>query len=208
MGDPLPSAAAERWSETWHLAGAESPPGLLEEILERHAEPHRHYHTLEHVMECLGWAEASRAIQTEPAAVDLALWFHDAVYEPLDGHNEARSSRLAEERLTGILPADVVGMIGSAILDTRHREAPTSPVGEVVVDADLAILGSEPERYERYRKAVREEYRLVPGMLYRRRRAAILRVFLERPAIYRTEWFRERLEARARENLERELAEL
>ena len=72
----------------------------------------------------------------------------------------------------------------------------------LVVDVDLSILGREPSDFERYEKAVREEYKWVPGPLFRRKRIAILQSFLDRPVIYGTDYFRELYETQARVNLE------
>lgn len=188
--------------------GKEPPAGLFDDLVARYGEPGRHYHDLAHVLDCLEKAAATREIQDDPAAVDLALWFHDAVYDPRRSDNEERSAALSKEALVGPLGAERAARVAELVLATRHRAPPPPGDAAVVVDADLSMLGAEPERFEAYQEAIRREYAWVPGFLYRRRRARLLRSFLARERIFTTEPFRERYEARARENLERVLAAL
>lgn len=206
--DGARAQAESRWRETWEWVGEPAPAGLLDDLRARHAEPRRHYHTLDHVLDCLEKAAATRDIQSDPAAADLALWFHDAVYDPRRSDNEERSAALAEAALAGPLGEERAAGVAKLILATRHRGAPPPGDAAVVVDADLSILGADPERFDAFQEAIRREYSWVPGFLYRRRRARILRSFLERDPIFATEPFRERYEARARENLERAMKTL
>ncbi|MBI2922085.1 MAG: hypothetical protein HYY18_13450 [Planctomycetes bacterium] len=94
-----------------------------------------------------------------------------------------------------------VGRVVALILATRHAEAPSDPDARWLVDIDLGILGADPEAYRRYETAIRREYRLVPGLLFRRKRAELLEGFLARPRLYLTDHFHARLEAPARRNL-------
>lgn len=198
----------QRWRETWALLGRPAPGDRLPDLVRRYGEPHRHYHTLEHVLDCLGRSADCRELQARPGLVDLALWYHDAVYDPHRRDNEARSAELAAAALATELPASDATAVRELILDTRHDRAPGSADGAVVADLDLAILGATPARFDAYTQAIRREYAFVPSPLYRRRRAKLLRGFLERPWIYATESFRERYEAQARANLARELEAL
>ena len=206
--DGARARAETRWRETWEPLGKEPPAGLFDDLLARYGEPGRHYHDLGHVLDCLEKAAATREIQDDPAAVDLALWFHDAVYDPRRSDNEERSAVLSEEALAGPLGEERAARVAELVLATRHRAPPPPGDAAVVVDADLSMLGAEPERFEAYQEAIRREYAWVPGFLYRRRRAKLLRSFLARERIFSTEPFHERYEARARENLERALAAL
>jgi predicted metal-dependent HD superfamily phosphohydrolase len=188
------------------MVGAPAPAGLLDDLVARHGEPGRSYHTLAHVLDCLEKTAITREIQDDPAAVELALWFHDAVYDPRRSDNEERSAALAEEALARPLGGERAARVAELVLATRHRAPPPPGDAAVVVDADLSILGAAPDAYDAYAEAVRREYSWVPGFLYRRRRAKVLRSFLARDRIFTTEPFHERYEARARANLERALA--
>ena len=136
----------------------------------------------------------------------LALWFHDAVYEPKRSDNEARSA----ERGAAVLAAagaagELIERFRELVMATRHEARPGSADARLLVDIDLAILGAGPERFAEYEAQVRKEYAHVPEFLFRIARSRILEQFLARPAIYSTPRFKDRFEAQARANLLRSL---
>jgi predicted metal-dependent HD superfamily phosphohydrolase len=143
----------------------------------------------------------------DPVAIELALWYHDAVYDPLASDNEERSAALAAAELEGLVPA-VAPSVTTLILATKHQAVPTSSDAQYMVDIDLAVLGAPVEAFERYEAGVRREYRRVPRLLFNRSRRQILQGFLDRPAIYSTLYFHDRLEGTARANLTRSIGRL
>jgi predicted metal-dependent HD superfamily phosphohydrolase len=177
------------------------PTELLERLVARYAEPQRHYHVWSHVEACL--RARRELIESPPPEVDLALLFHDAIYEPLAPDNEERSAALLrdEGRTFGLAP-DLVERAAALVLATAHREPPTGAAA-IVVDADLSILGSEPTVFAAYEQAVRREYAMIDDASYATGRARILRRFMERPTLYATARGRELWEAAARRNLAR-----
>jgi predicted metal-dependent HD superfamily phosphohydrolase len=165
---------------------------LVSELTERHAEPHRRYHTAEHVGEVL--AEIDRLggslTPADRAGCDLAAHFHDAIYDvhASAGASEAASADLARERLEHLrVDAVIVHEVDRLVrLTAGHRVAPDDVTGAVLVDADLWILSSEPERYDRYAADVRVEYAHVPDELWVAGRDAVLGSFIESiDALYR-----------------------
>lgn len=193
----------DRWIA---LAGAETQ-SLGEELMARYGEPHRRYHTREHLAAVLDlvdeWADAA----SDPDAVRLAAWFHDAVYDPERGDNEERSERLARRMLADTdLATERVEEVARLVLLTKtHGPAAGDANGQVLCDADLSILGSDPARYAAYAAAVREEYGFVPDDLFVAGRADVLSGLLELPSLYSTPAAKDRFEAAARRNLETEL---
>jgi predicted metal-dependent HD superfamily phosphohydrolase len=183
------------------------PEALGAELLRRYAEPHRRYHTTEHLAEVLDHVDELAGEADDAGAVRLAAWFHDAVYDPTRGDNEERSAVLAERMLADTdLPAATVAEVARLVrLTTTHDPAEGDRDGAVLCDADLAILAAVPERYAAYAAAVREEYAAVPDEAFRAGRAEILRNLLGLPALFRTAYGRERWEAAARHNLQIEL---
>lgn len=167
---------------------------ILDLLKVRYAEPQRRYHTLEHIEHCLEEFDPRQA--REPEAVELAIWFHDAVYDTRRAENEERSAEL----LLALMPE--AKSAARLILATKHHRAST-PDEALLVDVDLAILGQPEARFDLYERQIREEYAWVPEPIFRQKRAAILRGFLDRPFIYGTEPFRARYEAAARRNLSR-----
>lgn len=172
-----------------------------------YTEPHRHYHTLEHVGEMLRVVGRLKG----DAAVQLAVWYHDAVYDPKAKDNEARSGELAERELAALgLPADVTTHVGDLVRSTAHFDGTTfaGPAFDTLHDADLAILGASEVRYVRYAADIRREYGWVPEADYRDGRRKVLESFLARPRIYRTDALFTEGEEAARRNLAAEIATL
>jgi len=200
-----------RFEATWRGLGATGPCGeVLHALRAAHDEPHRAYHGARHVAACLHHLDRPevRALATRIHEVDAAIWFHDAVYDTRASDNEARSAAMAEEALGrgGVDPA-VVARIARLVLATRDH-ASYDADSALVIDVDLSILGEAPEIYARFEEEIRQEYAWVDAPLYVAGRAAVLRRFLDRPAIYATSYFRERLDARARDNLRAALVAL
>lgn len=198
-----------RWKAAWEELGVKFTPALravFDELIARYSEPHRKYHTVRHLDECFEKLAEIRPLAEHPAEVEVALWFHDAIYEKRSDQNEAKSAELAEATvLNAGGPADSAKRISDLIMATRHAAVPQDNDAKVLVDVDLSILGESPERFDEYEGQVREEYSWVPEFLFKRERRKILEEFLARPVIFNTNPFRERYEAQARVNLERSL---
>lgn len=193
-------------------------PELGEELLERWAEPHRHYHSPTHLASVLAAvARLERAGELAGPAGDaartvrLASWFHDAVYAGAGaaGDDEEASAVLAEERLAPLLEAAEVAEVARLVrLTASHDPDDGDVAGAVLVDADLEVLGRAPTAYARYAEQVRRDFSHVPDDAFRRGRAAVLRRLLDRPRLYRTTSGRELWEDAARRNLREELCRL
>jgi len=203
-------------AEWWATISAAVPSGVserdsdraFEELLGRYREAHRHYHTVKHLSSVLATAEellASVSV-TDPTVVRLALFFHDAVYDPRSTTNETGSAEVARRTLgeLGVDQArlDVVAALVEAT--ASHHNIGGDHARAVVNDADLAILGASPAVYGAYVNGVRSEYSHVEDAAWRIGRSAVLGGFLDRVAIYATEPMRTH-EARARANLAAEL---
>jgi predicted metal-dependent HD superfamily phosphohydrolase len=189
------------------LARWPGPETIAADLLRRYAEPHRRYHTTEHLAAVLDRVDDLLAETHDADAVRLAAWFHDAVYDPVRDDNEERSAVLAERMLAETdLPAGTVAEVARLVrLTTTHDPAEGDRDGAVLCDADLAILAAPPDGYAAYAAAVREEYAAVPDEVFREGRAGVLRSLLELPALFRTAPGRARWEEAARHNLRTEL---
>lgn len=192
-----------QWRQTWHDLGLPQPAGaVFDQLLARYREPHRAYHTVQHLTECLALLDELRSVAQEPAVIELALWYHDAVYWPRRSDNELASAALARTDLEAAgAPVSLIEAVSAMILATTHQAAPLVGDTGILIDIDLAILGAEPARFAEYERQIRTEYSWVPGFLFRRKRAAVLAGFLARPEIYQTPLLHNRIEQRARQNL-------
>lgn len=180
--------------------------GLLGWLLQRWSEPHRRYHDLRHLDECLDALDLLGAGQAER----LAAWFHDVVYEGVTGHDERRSAALGRSWLRRAqVPAEVVAEVERLVLMTiEHDPAVGDTPAELLSDADLAILGAEPGRYRQSVADIRVEYARFDDEQWRTGRSQVLQGFLTRPHIFRSPLGQRRWEDRARSNIGLELASL
>lgn len=198
------------WLLTLRAAGATADePGAVRagaQLLSRWRQPHRRYHDAEHLAEVLDAVDVLADLAADPVTVRLAAWFHDAVYDGRPGDDEEASAELAGQLLGALgVHADRVAQVARLVrLTTRHDPGPDDPDGQVLCDADLAILAAPAERYTRYVEAVRQEYAQVPDDAFRVGRAAVLER-LARGQLYRTGRAHDRWDAAARSNLATEL---
>jgi predicted metal-dependent HD superfamily phosphohydrolase len=182
---------------------------VFDRLVGAHSEPHRSYHTLEHLAEMFKVAGKLADAATDLAAVQLAIWFHDAVYDPRAIDNEERSAALAVELLgPRRIPAETLSHVAAMIRATVHSAGEVDADTAVLLDADLAILSAEERRYARYAADVRKEYAWVDDTAYRTGRTKVLEGFLNRPRIYRTDRMHAAAEDAARANLRAEIGRL
>ncbi|MBA8793988.1 putative metal-dependent HD superfamily phosphohydrolase [Friedmanniella endophytica] len=183
---------------------------LAEDLLDRYAEPHRSYHTAEHLAAVLTRIDEFAVRDNDLYTVRLAAWFHDAVYQlkGLEISNEEASARLATRELgrRGFDQEDINEVGRLVRLTETHQPGPSDRDGTLLCDADLAVLGSDPDGYARYREAVRAEYPQLDDATFAAGRLAVLQRFGGRQ-VFRTTAGR-RLERAAQTNLEAEAREL
>ncbi len=163
-----------------------------------YAEPHRTYHNATHIKAVYHALEV-RGLMT--LALALAVWGHDLVYNPAAKDNEEQSAEifgvwLGAQGASAQLLADVRRLI----LATKHTDPASQRDEALLIDADLSILGADAKAFKQYNKAIRQEYKQVPSLLYKVGRRKILKSFLARPQIFCTPEFAG-LELQARVNL-------
>lgn len=200
-----------RWTQA--LLGARgaadgpAPEAYAERLLACWAEPQRRYHTTDHLVAVLDHVDTLAGHADDPDLVRLAAWFHDAVYLPDRSENEERSARLAERALpeAGLSDRATAEVARLVRLTVTHDPDHGDRNGQVLCDADLAILAAAPEVYAAYASAVREEYAFVPDEAFRDGRAGVLRQLLGLPLLFHTPYGQREWEQRARHNLAVEL---
>lgn len=197
--------------DRYRVAPADAGP-VFDLLAAAYSAPDRYYHNLDHLVEMFRTAGRLATITDDPAPLHLAIWFHDAVYDPRAKDNEYRSADLAEILLAPVgVPQSALDRVKQLVMATAHL-AYNRPPGDretaVLLDADLAILGADEERYRNYAVAVRNEYAWVPDPEYRAGRAKVLEHFLSRPRIFWTETMFAEGEQTARANLRAELLDL
>jgi predicted metal-dependent HD superfamily phosphohydrolase len=204
------SALLHSWTELLTPFGA-SPNAILAafaDIRASYTSPERHYHTLGHVHAMLNLVRMLAGSETP--ALPLAVWFHDVIYDTRANDNEEKSAAQARRVLERLgVPETIVRETERLILLTKtHVPAIEDRSGQVLIDADLAILGAPEAEYDAYARAIREEYAWVQEEMYRTGRRAVLETFIRRPRIYGTDEMFAQREEPARRNLRREIHSL
>ncbi|RZL95548.1 MAG: N-methyl-D-aspartate receptor NMDAR2C subunit [Variovorax sp.] len=191
------------WVDAWRALGVAVPDNALyAELQARYREPHRAYHTLQHLDECLDGLAGERGNAGSPAEIALALWFHDAIYDVHRHDNEERSADWASQSLRAASVApEAEQRVHALVMATRHHAQPEGADAQLLVDIDLSILGAPPERFAEYERQIRVEYAHVPPEVFEPRRRIILGGFLARNPLYLTPSIRGQRETQARINL-------
>lgn len=179
------------------------------EIEQHYSEEGRHYHTLTHLEGLYKELLPHKEHIEDWDVLMFTLFYHDVIYVATQGDNEEQSALFAEQRLGSLeLTRERVRHCMAQIIATRTHQVSFDNDTNLFIDADLSILGQPADIYDKYAAQVRQEFRFYPDALYNPGRTNVLRHFLGMEHIYKTAAFREKYDAAARENLERELAGL
>ncbi|MBC9228630.1 metal-dependent hydrolase [bacterium SPL81] len=189
------------WFELHQHYHFSEPQKIFNKLIVAYSEKQRAYHTVQHLYECLVLLESIRVDLNDANAVALALWFHDAVYEPQAKDNELKSAELFEQYLAQDLSIDIVEKIKRWIIATQKHEATDELDLQFLLDIDLAILAASPERFEEYEQQIQQEYAWVDPDVYSIKRKQVLAHFYQTEPLYQTEYFQQNFEQRAKSNL-------
>lgn len=195
------SILEKSWFELHQHYHFSEPQKVFNKLIAAYSEKQRAYHTLQHLYECLVLVDSIRADLIDADAVALALWFHDAVYDPQAKDNELKSAELFEQYLAQDLSFDIVQKIKRWILVTQKHEATNELDLQFLLDIDLAILAASPERFTEYEQQIQQEYAWVYPDIYLIKRKQVLAHFYQTEPLYQTEYFQQNFEQRAKENL-------
>ena len=199
----------ERWLNLMESFGFNQNNDVFNALITSYQEKHRKYHTGEHINATLKHFDYVKGQFKEPKLVELALWFHDVIYQPFSTSNEADSAQWAKQFLhENNASQESQGLIVKLIMATLHAAESTSKDEALLVDIDLSILGAKEDVYRQFATDIRFEYKRVPYFLYKKKRKEVLRSFLDRRTVYQTPYFTEKLESQARVNMELELDRL
>ena len=193
----------DRWRALCASLGARDPDPEYTRLLRAWRSWGRRYHTLAHLAACLAELDGVRRLAQSPTEVELALWYHDAVYRTWRADNESLSAGMAHAFVRAVAGEEAADRVRDLVLATAHQAHSPVEDAALVVDIDLSILGKLAAEYDEFEKNVRREYWWVPRRRFAQARRRILGSFLERPFIYNWPEFRERYETAARSNLQR-----
>jgi predicted metal-dependent HD superfamily phosphohydrolase len=198
------------WQSLWQNLDLVPPNNLLAELQAAYAQPERFYHNQQHLQECLSLLAEVEHLAKQPQQIALALYFHDAVYDPQAYDNEAQSAAWAAHVLKSSGASLVlIARIKQLIMATQHHVVDGDDNdAKLLLDIDLAILGQDSARFSEYEQQIKQEYTWVADEAFKQGRGQVLTSFLQREWIYQSEYFRSRLEQQARLNIQAALASL
>lgn len=189
------------WFELHQYYHFSEPQKVFNKLIAAYSEKQRAYHTLQHLYECLVLFESIRADLNDANAVELALWFHDVVYDPQAKDNELKSAELFEQYLAQDLSIDIVQKIKQWIIATQKHESTNELDLQFLLDIDLAILAASPARFAEYEQQIQQEYAWVDPDFYSIKRKEVLAHFYQTESLYQTEHFQKSFERKAKSNL-------
>lgn len=179
---------------------------LWHEIEQSYSGKNRHYHNMQHLSHLLTQITEVKEQFLQWDVVLFSLYYHDIVYKTTKSDNEAKSAALAVKRMRGLgVPNEMIESCEKQILATKSHQLNDNSDTNLFTDADLSILGVNWEDYVTYYQSVRKEYAVYPDFMYRPGRKKVLEHFLKMPKIYKTDYFFEKFELQARQNMEREI---
>jgi predicted metal-dependent HD superfamily phosphohydrolase len=196
------------WERCVPVPRARSAEDVYRDLEGHYSHPNRHYHDLRHIGACLKHFDAINGQLTRPDAVEMALWFHDAVYQPDADDNERRSAELFLGLAEGGADSSFLEVVRDLVMMTAHPSKPTSVDEQFTVDIDLASFGLPWEVFIRLGELVRNEF---PHLSDRDFESVQLQFFEElagQPYFFFTDFFRSRYEAAAQSNLRRRITQL
>ena len=176
---------------------------IYNDLRSHYRESHRAYHTFEHIKACFYHLDNIILSLENPFCVELALWFHDIIYDPKSASNELDSAEYASVQLQKLnLSTKLIKQVHSLILLTAHPSYPQTSDEKILIDIDLSILGADRAVFDRYERNIRKEYKWVDNQTYRAERAKLLKQFLKQSSIYQTSHFIESQEQQAQKNIQ------
>ena len=197
---------AQRFAAVWERCCVALPcevSAIHAALCSRYEEPARRYHTLEHVRHCLRELDAAQPADDIADAIELALWFHDAIYTPGAQDNEQRSADLFRSQASAALSNTLVDEVERMIMATTHRSPPRSRAEAWVVDIDLSSFGLPWQTFLRDSRHVRQELGALDDEQYYPAHGRFLRSLCARHRIFTTDLFNARYEQMARANITR-----
>jgi predicted metal-dependent HD superfamily phosphohydrolase len=199
-----------RFSTLARRVGAtQDPSSLGDALLAAWSDPARRYHDVRHLEDCLARLDDLQVDAATRDLLEMALWFHDAVYDPRATDNEERSAGWAAEALAAAgVPTAAANEVARLVRLTREHGPASDEAGRLMCDIDLSILGGPVEAFDAYERRIRAEYAWVPEEAFRHGRTRILEGLLRRDPLFQTATFQRRFESSARANLRRALAAL
>ena len=182
---------------------------MCNDLIDAYNEPHRHYHTMNHVYSCLNLLDGLPVTGETKDKLEFAIWFHDVIYDSASQTNEIESATLAFNWLEHSDVSYALEVKRMIELSADYVNAQlTNETEKIFHDLDLAILGSSKVTYQEYVTNIRREYEHMSDDEFAAGRSSFLTKMIEKQKIFQTDAFHDLFEETARENMRDELEQL
>ncbi len=199
----------QRWLDMMVGLGFASNYQTCEELIKVYSHQKRHFHNHKHISACLNHLHVVRDQVGDRNSMALAFWFHDAIHHSFKSDNKRKSADWAKRFMQANGANDTrLRQVEQLIMATCPNAQTVTADSQIFSDINMAILGAKAQLYDIYEIYVRKEYGLIPECIYRQKRKTVLQRFLKRARIYNSDYFHEKLERQAQENLRRTLLKL
>jgi predicted metal-dependent HD superfamily phosphohydrolase len=179
---------------------------LWTEIEKNYSSKKRHYHTLQHLDNLLAQLTEVKGEIRNWETILFTLYYHDIIYNSLKSDNEEKSAELAEKRMKQMsVSNETIELCKNQILATKSHIKSADSDTNYFTDADLSVLGQSWETFTLYYKNVRKEYSIYPDFVYNPGRKKVLNHFLSMDRIFKTDYFHNKFEIQAKQNLQKEI---
>ena len=196
------------WQRCLNEGAVDTSPAIHDRMVNAYNEHQRHYHTLAHIGHCLSIFDLCKSLATNPDALEIAVWFHDVIFEPGKRNNEALSAELYQELSAGVHDSEFRDLVDRLIMATLHDGCSLDDSDAAyMVDIDLSSFGLPWEDFLRDGQHLRKECPHLSDTEYYRRQGDFQSCLLARPRFYLTDFFYQRYEQQARDNLTRYFAQ-
>lgn len=194
----------QQWQQLWRRLGSkgDSTPIYLQ-LEEIYSRPGLFYHNFQHILTCLAEFNSVRELFNQPDLAEVAIWYHDCIYDPKRTDNEEDSADFACASMHSLLEnnsQELQDSVRRLILVTKHNQSPVTMDEALIQDIDLSILGKPPAIYNEYEKAIRQEYAWVPAEVFIAKRVEVLKK-LSTPKVFHTDIFAQKYEQQAQCNI-------
>ena len=181
---------------------------IYQALQKRYSEPHRHYHTLNHISDCLHYFDQAADLMIKPDAVEMAIWFHDVIFDPLNRNNEQQSADFFTALVSASVDQEFTEAVVDMILATRHNQQPVHLDAQFAVDIDLAGLALPWVEFDHHTSCISAEFKHLPESVFFTGQSKFLNSLLQRKQLFATSFFYDRYEIKARSNLQRCIAKM
>lgn len=176
------------------------------EIEKNYSSKERHYHTLQHLENLFEQLIEIKGEIQNWNTVLFTLYYHDIVYSSVKSDNEEKIAKIAEKRMKQIsVSIETIELCKKQILATKSHVKSIESDTNYFTDTDLSVLGQPWETYSLYYRKVRKEYSIYPDFVYNPGRKKVLNHFLDMERIFKTDFFYNKFEIQAKQNLQKEI---